>query len=182
MNIFLLDKNPQVCASYHCDKHVIKMILETAQLLSTAHRLLDGKESIERINNRNYKRWILNDDRDSVIYKSTHINHPSAKWVRLNKQNYLFAYNLFVELSLEFKERFNKDHLSFVKLKDILKYTPSNLVKDSTIFSMTKEYQAMPLEYKNIDPIVAYRNYYKKTKNHLFTWKNKKIPEWINND
>ena len=43
MNIFYLHENPEICAEYHCDKHVVKMILETAQMLSTAHRIIDGE-------------------------------------------------------------------------------------------------------------------------------------------
>ena len=44
MNIFVLDKDPHIAAQMHCDRHVPKMIVESAQMLSTAHRLLDGEE------------------------------------------------------------------------------------------------------------------------------------------
>lgn len=61
MNIFRLDNDPISAAIYQCDKHVVKMCLETAQLLSTTHRVLDGEEA------------------SPVLYKATHKNHPSAR-------------------------------------------------------------------------------------------------------
>ena len=70
MNIFFLDKDPRECARQHCDKHVVKMVIETAQLLSTAHRLLDGKQSTDRTaNNRRSKRWRHPDPKaDNILY------------------------------------------------------------------------------------------------------------------
>ena len=79
MNIFYLHENPQRCAEMHCDKHVVKMILETAQLLSTAHHEIDGEPSIE-------------------CYKATHKNHPSAVWARENRSNYIWLWNLLNSL------------------------------------------------------------------------------------
>ena len=67
MNIFYLDKNPDLSAQLHCDKHVVKMILEYAQMLSTAHRVLDNSQD---------------------VYKIAHKNHPCTIWVRENKSNY----------------------------------------------------------------------------------------------
>jgi len=68
MNIFYLDKDPIKSAEMHCDKHVVKMIIEYAQLLSTAHRVLDGVEQIGRtINNRKYKRFILNSNLENIL-------------------------------------------------------------------------------------------------------------------
>ena len=66
MNIFYLHKDPKTCAEMHCDKHVVKMVLEYAQLLSTAHRVLDGDEWADK----------------AQLYKATHKNHPSAIWAR----------------------------------------------------------------------------------------------------
>ena len=69
MNIFVLDTNPKICAQYHVDKHVVKMILELAQILSTAHRVLDGIESISIQNGRKLKSWELPDSREDILYK-----------------------------------------------------------------------------------------------------------------
>jgi hypothetical protein len=73
MNIFYLDEDPKICAQYHCDKHVVKMIIEYAQLLSTAHRVLDGFESYgaSKSGNRQVKIWTLHDSRDEILYKAT---------------------------------------------------------------------------------------------------------------
>ena len=88
MNIFYLDEDPRQCAEWMVDKHIVKMILETAQLLSTAHRVLDGIESIDTSSGRKKKVYKLNDDRDLVLYSATHINHPSALWARQAEEQY----------------------------------------------------------------------------------------------
>ncbi len=79
MNIFYLSKDTKECSQMHVDKHCVKMILEYAQLLSTAHRVLDGTCMIG-ISDLGRKRtsWILPDNRYNILYKATHINHPSA--------------------------------------------------------------------------------------------------------
>ena len=71
MNIFYIDKDPIKAAQMACDKHVVKMILETAQLLCTAHRVIDGVDL--QMNS------LLE---ETTMYRATHINHPSTKWVR----------------------------------------------------------------------------------------------------
>jgi hypothetical protein len=83
MNIFYLDHDAERCAEMHNDKHVVKMILEYAQLLSTAHRVLDGT-IIDRLSpsGRKQKAYLLADNRESSLYSATHINHPSAVWVK----------------------------------------------------------------------------------------------------
>ena len=89
MNIFYLHNDPKICASYHNNKHVVKMILEYAQLMSTAHRVLDGTvyESKTK-NNRRIKRWLLDDDRENILWKASHIQHPSGIWLRSSSENY----------------------------------------------------------------------------------------------
>ena len=80
MNIFALHLEPKTCAEMHVDKHVVKMILEYSQLLSTAHRVLDGQQYVDDSSGRRIKRWKLNNSfaGDKLLYKATHINHPSA--------------------------------------------------------------------------------------------------------
>ena len=56
MNIFYLDRDPVIAAQMMCDKHVVKMILESAQMLSTAHRVLDGDEYATRWD---YTNWLI---------------------------------------------------------------------------------------------------------------------------
>ena len=107
MNIFWLDKDPVENARMHHDKHVVKMILEYAQLLSTAHRLLDGTQlSTTSASGRKKKVWQLPDHRDSVLYSATHTNHPSAVWARDNYHNYKRLYALFVATCDEYTHRY----------------------------------------------------------------------------
>ena len=154
MNIFYLDKSPKLSAKYHNDKHTIKMILESAQLLCTAHILLDNNDN-------------------GLLYKATHKNHPSAVWVRQSKQNYLWLYELFVELSKEYTFRYNKVHKTYTKLKDILAVPPSNI--PDTDF--TEPPLCMPDECKLEDVIESYRNYYMTEKRNIAVWKTEK-PYW----
>lgn len=134
MNIFYLHSNPQICARYHCDVHVVKMILETAQLLSTAHH--ESGSGTEE------------------MYKPTHRNHPSAIWTRHSFENYLWLYGLFVELLAEYTYRYGKVHKSS-RLVNVLATPP-----DLPVNGFTQPTQAMPEEYKNEDAIAAYRQYY----------------------
>ena len=103
MNIFYLHNNPIKSAKMHCDKHVVKMVIEYAQLLSTAHRMLDGTQYTDASSGRRIQRWKLdNSNMDGVLYKASHINHPSAIWVRENAIQYQYMYDLFVELCDEY--------------------------------------------------------------------------------
>lgn len=157
MNVFFLDYSTEKCAEYHNDKHCVKMILEYAQLLSTAHRVLDGDDSI------------------SVVYKATHKNHPSAIWARDNSSNYQWLYRLFVNLSHEYTYRYDKVHLSYKKLKDILCYNPANIAQGE----FTEPTPAMPDHCKIPgDSLSSYRKYYLEEKLHLANWKNRPIPSW----
>lgn len=167
MNIFYLDTNPKLAASYHCDKHVVKMILESAQMLSTAHRVLDGAPG-----------HTLPDYREEILYKPTHINHPCAKWARANKYNYYWLEDLFVELCLEYTRRYNKIHLCEIKFSDILAYPPDNIPLG--IFHDPP--QCMPEQYKDESTVVAYRNYYINEKSDIAVWKYSETPFWYKNN
>ena len=111
MNIFYLHNNPVICARQHCDKHVVKMILEYAQILSTTHRVCDGTQTIEISNGRKIKRWTLNDDRNNVLYKATHINHPSTLWARSSNKNYQWLFSLWVQLLKEYYYQIGRAHV-----------------------------------------------------------------------
>lgn len=176
MNIFFLHRDPKIAAEYHCDKHVVKMILESCQLLSTAHRLLDGKESVElNPNGRRMKRWRIDDQRDQVLYKASHINHPSAVWVRSNIDHYRWLYDLTYFLIYEYKYRYDgKYHKSEALLYPLLD-CPINI----NITDWADPPQAMPDDVKVPgDAITAYRNYYKVHKARFATWKVRGTPDW----
>lgn len=80
MNIFVLDPNPIIAASYHCDQHLHKMILESAQIVSTAIRL--SNLDIPR----------------HALYKPTHPNHPCTKWVAKSVNNLQWICELAIAL------------------------------------------------------------------------------------
>lgn len=180
MNIFVLSLIPYVAAMYHCDKHVVKMILEYAQLLSTAHRLLDGYQVIELTDKgRKMKRWKLDDSNmESVLYKSTHINHPCVKWLIKSNNNYMWLYELFTHLCDRYTHIYGKIHSTDTKLRILLNTIPKNIPnKPITPFP-----QAMPEDYKvQDDPVTAYRIYYCYDKINFATWKISNKPWWFNN-
>lgn len=182
MNIFYLHNDPTICAQMHTDKHCIKMILETCQLLSTAHRLHDGVEVMAKSKTgRNVKRWTLPDEREQVIYSATHINHPSAVWCRANHENYMWLWSLLKELCAEYTYRYGKVHkCESSGLVDALKYPPNNI----PTAEFTEPTPAMPDVVKVPgDSVASYRNYYINNKQHLATWSGKinsrPIPEWF---
>lgn len=177
MNIFYLDKNPKTCAQMHVDKHCVKMILEYGQLLSTAHRVLDGTVSTRLSKSgRKQKHYALSSvDLDSVLYSATHINHPSAVWVRQSRDNYLFLWHLFKELCAEYTHRYGRTHAT-ERLVETLALVPHNIGNGS----FTEPTPAMPDEYKVAgDSIQSYKNYYIGDKKRMFSWKNRETPSWV---
>jgi hypothetical protein len=179
MNIFYLDNDTATCAEMHNDKHVVKMILEYAQLLSTAHRVLDGVElNGLTASGRKKKFWSLGDSRDYTLYKATHINHPSAVWVRQNQQNYIWLSQLLYSLCKEYTYRYGKVHkVQREGLLEILFNWPMNI----PMGEFTEPTPAMPDEVKIAgDSIKSYRNYYINNKAHLASWKKRSTPGWYN--
>ena len=176
MNIFYLHEDPIQNAKWHIDKHIVKMPIEYAQLMSTAHRLLDGEMYIGKTAiGRNIKRWRLHDEREDILYKASHINHPSAIWVRESIENYFEMYKLYMAVLAEFTNRYGKIHGSS-KPSIALIRPPSNI----PMVKGTQLPQCMPeiCKVKN-NPILAYRNYYIVEKNSFASWKNREIPEWF---
>jgi|694.fasta_scaffold10381_28 hypothetical protein len=178
MNIFYVDSNAEVAARNMVDRHVVKMILETAQLLSTAHRVIDGEEYVgQSQSGRKAKRWRLSGNADAIMYAATHINHPSAVWVRENSANYAWLYDHLLALGREYTYRYGRTHLTIDKLKDILKDAPENIEQSNV---MTKMPSCMDKQYiVSLDPIINYRNYYNYGKTDLLRWSNRPPPQWI---
>jgi len=178
MNIFYLDTNPALCAEYHCDKHVLKMIIEYAQLLSTAHRILDGEE--EKVLSNSGKQMVtqykLNDYRENHLYKCAHINHPSNIWVRSAADHYIYTMELWNFLNREYTNRYGKVHETFKKLCQYLNQLPKNIDKNVG-FLMPPQCMSDECKIKN-DTIEAYRNFYKAHKKEFATWKNG-TPTWF---
>jgi len=178
MNIFYVNSDPEVAARSMVDRHVVKMILETAQLLSTAHRVIDGEEYVGQTQTgRKAKRWRLSGNADAIMYAATHINHPSAVWVRENSANYNWLYDHLLALGREYTYRYGRTHLTIDKLKDILKDAPENIEQSNV---MTKMPSCMDKQYiVSLDPIINYRNYYNYGKTDLLRWSNRPPPQWI---
>ena len=160
MNIFFLDERPDKCAEMHNDKHCVKMILESAQMLSTAHRILDE------------------DDAHPDLYKIAHKNHPSTIWVRSSKLHYDWLFRLFRMLSAEYTLRYSngkfKVHKTWDKLGKILETAPKNIVDNGWVDPP----QCMPDHCKKPNTIDAYRNYYMIEKANISTWKYTRQPTW----
>lgn len=156
MNIFYLNSDPRTCARYHCDKHVIKMILESAQLLCTAHRVVDGDDH-----------YNLPGELDSTLYKATHINHPCSLWTRQSIPQYFWLKDLFYYLCKEYTFRYEKVHLCETKLLEILSTPPENIYS----VGFVDPPKCMPAEFKHHDTIIAYQLYYKEFKSKVMDLK-----------
>lgn len=198
MNIFVLDLNPYQAARDHCDKHVVKMILEYGQMLSTSHRLLDGNrvvvsDSETRVKPK--KLWLLGREyaevarvpsmtgeprykwviRNSMIYQVAHANHPCSVWARQTDANYHWLYQLFDGCLREYTARYGKAH-SAERLKEFLLSAPKNIQPGT----LTPFAQAMPNEYKTENAVEAYRSFYVGAKARFAKWKNTEAPTWFN--
>ncbi len=158
MNIFYLSENIQECAAFHGDKHVLKMIIESAQMLSTAH-------------------WMLgNPDTNIRLYKKTHENHPCSVWVRQDFYHYQYLYGLFCCLLEEYKYRYGKTHKTSGLIKSLV-LVPSSITKRC----FSEPPQCMPDEFRRENTVEAYRAYYKqKYADGIVQYHNKRaIPEWL---
>lgn len=178
MNIFYLDNDVEKCVEMHNDKHCVKMILEYAQLLSTAHRVIDGVEmSGISSSGRKRKFWTLPDSRELILYGATHMHHPSAVWVRQSDKNYSWLFDLFEALLKEYTYRYGKKH-ACEKLVWELSVRPNNIPRGE----FTEPTPAMPDDCKVPgDSIASYRKYYINNKTHLASWKKRDVPSWYAN-
>ena len=161
MNIFFLSLNPIEAARFHCDKHVVKMIIETAQMLYSAH-------------------WVLNpENMPSFAYKLAHKNHPSSIWVRQTTANYLWLCCLGWELCKEYRFRYGKTHKTEFHINWLFHNPPVSLPYGI----LTEPPQAMPDEYKDSDLITAYRRFYiesKMKKRGIVNYTKREWPGFIN--
>ena len=158
MNIFFLDRDVKKCAQAHIDKHCNKMILEGAQLLSSAH-------------------YLTNPDAASIpnMYKLTHKNHPDAVWVRTSINHYLYLMDLMEALNEECQYRYehNKVHVSLAKVWGWPYPELPNL-------AFTEPPRCVHDDFKEItDTVAAYREYYKRDKRPIASWTKREAPEWF---
>ena len=158
MNIFYFYDCPVLSAQAQPDKMLVKMPLETAQMLCTAHRELDGDEYAD----------------EAGLYKRAYWNHPCTVWARESSANYFWLYKHFLALGKEYTFRYGKTHNSVDKLARALFKQPDNIKR----IGMTPLAQAMPDKYKNDDPIKAYRDYCINEKHYAKWEKGRAIPNW----
>lgn len=152
MNIFVLDNNPQLAVQYHCDKHVVKMITEYAQILSSVLRL-NGTD---------------------VGYKITHKHHPCTVWAGKSLSNWEWLQRFGVLLYEEYRHRYgeHKTH----KAGELILTLPKPNIPD---IGLTEFAQAMPDEYKNKNVVEAYRAYYNGDKQHILQYTKREYPTWL---
>jgi len=189
VNIFVLDLNFQLNAQYHVDRHVVKMPSEAAQMLGTAYRLTHGEELDVYVlfsDGFHLKKWWLIDSDEYRLSKGNiyldrwkvmgvgYPHHPCTQWVLASKANFRWLQQYALALNAEWKYRYGhtKNHASINRM--IQTPTPDIPDIELTLFA-----QAMPDECKDSDPVIAYRNYYSKHKGHLFAWKKRSKPDWL---
>jgi len=164
MNLFYLSTDPQKCAEWHCDKHVVKMILELVQMLYTAHHTNGGQVNTAPICKSTQKPG----------YKKAHPNHPMTKWVGQSVSNYAFTTKLAAALCLEFYHRYDHHHTCY---KHVL-WLSQNFPRFSK-YNFTQVPQCMPDEYKVPgDTVQAYHNYYRGDKVRFAKWRRRLEPPW----
>ena len=202
MNIFVLDTNALVAAEMHCDKHCVKMILEYGQLLSTAHRLLDGtpktlkytKNTITPVQKQK-KIWELHGETSTMVsqydpvllqevwklhvqnskcYTASHMQHPGAVWARNTMGNYRWLFTLFNACLAEYTHRYGKVHAA-TRIHAFLSGAPKNIPEgELTPFPLS-----MPPQYKVDDVVQSYQNYYVGDKIRFAKWTNRPVPNWF---
>ncbi|MFO7985351.1 MAG: pyrimidine dimer DNA glycosylase/endonuclease V [Desulfatiglandaceae bacterium] len=153
MNIFVLDQDIDICARYHADQHVVKMILESAQMLCTVVNQTGGK----------------------APYKATHLTHPCTQWAGKSRSNWLWLQRLVLALNHEYRYRYrvSRDHKSSGVVRDL---SPPP-IDDS---GLTEFAQVMPDKYKVPgNAVAAYRRFYVGEKYHFAKWTRRRPPEWF---
>jgi hypothetical protein len=171
MNIFVLDRSPERAARYHCDRHVVKMVLETGQLLST--QIWKSAESVAQKLHQ-----------QGALYLPTHRKHPCARWAGESLGNFLWLCRLGSALAREYSYRYaGKTHASAAIVETcqlLANGNPRQVIQSgSTTKRLTPFALAMPEAYKTADPVMSYRLFYAKDKIHFCTWTGRRTPKWF---
>ena len=181
MNLFILDKDPVKAAQLQCDKHVVKMVVESAQMLSTTHRILDGTVEMQpsKSGKRTVKYWRHPDPTlEQVLYRVAHQSHTCTIWTMQSNNNYNWHYVHFMALCDEYKYRYGKTHLTDTKLREVLRAPPRGI----EVGYLTRQPLAMKSNPECMfeDVVKSYRAYYQ-TKQARFkmVWTKREIPEWF---
>lgn len=153
MQIYYLDSNPKLSAQYHTNSHVVKMLTEGLQILSTVCHIHNQSEL--------------------AVYKKTHEFHPSVQWTAETIDNYLWLYDMTYWLYEEYKLRFNKTHLAGEKFKQLgIPYIEKEGLTPI-------RYGFKDEKYWLEDRVEGYRLYLKEVKGHLIKYSVRDMPEWL---
>ena len=183
MNLFILDDDPVVAAQLQCDKHVVKMIVESAQMLSTAHRIIDGEveKRLSMSGKTMVKYWVHPDsNQEPVLYRVAHQAHPCTIWTMASSENYNWHYEHFTALCDEYTYRYGKVHATETKLATVLRNPPKNIEYTDRKSPFRLAMGSNP-ECMFEDAVKSYRAFYQ-TKQERFKmlWTKRKQPEWFN--
>jgi hypothetical protein len=178
MNIFILDLDPEMCAQYHCDKHLVKMITEHNQILGSiaytargVHRKADITPEFIQKRFKGFPR--SEEDGTPKPYGIGYRNHPCTQWAGKTLDNYRWLCTLNAEMCKEYTRRYGRKHAG----EEITRWYASNH-PELPITGMTPFAQAMPEDCKDPDAVIAYRNYYKKYKVKFAKWAHSETPRW----
>lgn len=193
MNVFYLSHDPHLAARWMVDKHIVKMPLESCQMLSTAHRLLDGRVEEHRVRSgistsKPKKFYLLRGEKvkrlsetelvieNQVCYYPTHVDHPSTQWTMASKENYEFHVQLLLAMTDEYARRYGRTYKSVKTVVPFLMWAPNNLRSKA----YSDPVPAMPECYKVPGDVVeSYRNYYAGSKWRFAKWKHGQLPPWF---
>lgn len=186
MNIFVLDEAIPKMVEYYVDDHVLKMIIESGQMIcmtNYVHKVLgytprklskEEKENVKEYSNR-FREKNISERPIPYLPTKRHLNHPCTLWARKSKKNWEYLKTLIFCLNLEYKYRYesDEDHKTYRNLQKL------NLPSDLKDNGLTEFPQAMPDKYKSENAVDAYRKYYRKGKKHLAEWKKRPKPDWF---
>lgn len=175
MNIFVVNTDPYTAAYDLCDKHIVKMIVESTQMLSIAHRVLDGTPSTRTTKSgRTVKHW-THPKWENELCLPAMVHHPCTKWAMQTLSNYNWLWQHTDGMLEQYTFRYDKIHSMTDLVRTRLIYAPTNInIGDLTPFA-----QAMPVQYQSNDAVVSYRNYYIGEKKKFATWRKTLQPSWF---
>lgn len=178
MMIFFVNNDPVKAAQDLGDKHVVKMIVESAQLLSTVHRIKDGfQKDILSDSGRKKRIWKLEDGRDSLFYAATHVGNRYVHWTGQSVSNYLWLVEHLFGLQQEYTSRYGKKHKTerTANFNFLIQSPPLNLKE----WDWTDPPRIAKFHCQCDDFVDHYRHYYNTQKGHLHNWKNRERPSWV---
>lgn len=182
MNIFVLDSDPDLAAQYHCNKHVVKMILESGTMLCTAHWLAQlvirhrSLSEFKRIGDA--QEWLRRAATPEQLppWKVSHVNHPCTVWTRASRENYMWHSELGLSLCAEYTRRYGKRHRS----QEVHEWLARNIPPSFPSQGLTPWAQCVPDDCKLPDTVQSYRQYYSRHKRRFAVWEPRaQTPLWF---